>query len=129
MEVVQSLQKISFVSSYWAFVLPLLGAGMDIVTGWIAATVTGTWDSTKMRRGLYSKFGEIIVVVFTWLIDAGTNAPINFLPLVSGYILLGEIVSVLENLDKANVDIKFIKRLLKKAKKAVDESDEEKKDG
>ena len=63
------------------------------------------------------------------MIDVGTNAPFDLLPFFAGYILLAEFVSIMENLDQANVDIKFIKRLLKKAKKAVDESDEEKKDG
>jgi toxin secretion/phage lysis holin len=110
-------------------VLPIIGAGLDVVTGWIQATINGTWDSTKMKKGLYSKFGEIAVVVFVWMIDVGTNAPFNLLPWFAGYILLGEFVSIMENLDQSGVDIKFLKRLLKKAKKAVDESDEEKKDG
>lgn len=126
---IEALHHISFASTYWSFVLPFAGAGLDVITGWIQATVNGTWDSTKMKKGLYSKFGEVIVIVFVWAIDVGLNAPFDFLPWFAGYILLGEVVSILENLDHANVDIKFIKKLLKKAKKAVDESDEEKKDG
>ena len=129
MQVVETLQQIHFVSPYWTFVLPIIGAGLDCVTGWIQATVNGTWDSTKMKKGLYSKFSEIAVVVFVWMIDVGTDAPFDLLPFFAGYILLAEFVSIMENLDQANVDIKFLKRLLKKAKKAVDESDEEKKDG
>ena len=64
MQVVETLQQIHFVSPYWTFVLPIIGAGLDCVTGWIQATINGTWDSTKMKKGLYSKFGEIVVVVF-----------------------------------------------------------------
>lgn len=129
MDAIEAIKQVNFTSLYWSFMLPVIGAGLDVVTGWIQATINGTWDSTKMKKGLYSKFGEIAVVVFVWMIDVGTNAPFNLLPFFAGYILLAEFVSIMENLDQANVDIKFIKRLLKKAKKAVDESDEEKKDG
>lgn len=51
------LSNFSYSHIYWIFLLPLIGAGADIVTGWIQATINGTWDSTKMRKGLYRKGG------------------------------------------------------------------------
>jgi toxin secretion/phage lysis holin len=124
---IEAMRHITFVSSYWAFVLPLIGAGIDIFTGWIQATINGTWDSTKMKKGLFSKFGEFAVISFVWIIDVGTNAPVDMLPWASGYILLTECVSILENIDHSGVNIKPLKRLLKKATKVVEDvGDDEK---
>lgn len=53
-----AIKEISFTHRYWIILLPLILIGADIITGWIKASVNGTWDSTKMRKGLYRKSGE-----------------------------------------------------------------------
>ena len=45
------LQEISYTHRFWVFLLPLILMAADVVTGWIQASVNGTWDSTKMRKG------------------------------------------------------------------------------
>lgn len=55
-----TLQNISYTHRFWVFLLPLVLMAADVVTGWIQASVNGTWDSTKMRKGLYRKSGELL---------------------------------------------------------------------
>ena len=55
------IREISFTHRYWILFLPLFLMAADVVTGWIQATINETWDSTKMRVGLYRKSGEILL--------------------------------------------------------------------
>ncbi|MBR2528797.1 MAG: phage holin family protein [Blautia sp.] len=64
-----TIQQISFTSRYWIILLPLILIATDIVTGWIQATVNGTWDSTKMRKGLYRKSDELLVIILACAIS------------------------------------------------------------
>ena len=57
-------QEIQFTHRYWVLLLPLILMSADIVTGWIQATINGTWDSTKMRTGLFRKSGEMLVIAY-----------------------------------------------------------------
>lgn len=128
-----NLQDITFSHSYWIFLLPLICAAADIVTGWIQATVNGVWDSTKMRKGLFRKAGELLVVVLAYVICKALIIPMDVTNFVACYIVIMELVSVLENLDQAGVPIPvFITRNLKKVADSAnqgpdDHPDEEKK--
>lgn len=46
-----AIKEVTFTHRYWVILLPLILIGADIITGWIQASVNGTWDSTKMRKG------------------------------------------------------------------------------
>ena len=46
------LSNFSYSHIYWIFLLPLIGAGADIVTGWIQASINNCWKSDIMRAGL-----------------------------------------------------------------------------
>jgi len=127
MEVIETLEQIHFNSPYWVFLLPCIGAGGDIFTGWIQATINGTWDSTKMRRGMYRKLLELMAVLIAWVVGLAITLPVDIAALVAAYIVIMEGFSIMENLDQAGVSIPFVKRLLKKAKEAVDAEEEEKK--
>ncbi len=112
------LSTLSYSHIYWIFLLPLVGAGADIVTGWIQATINGTWDSTKMRKGLYRKGGELEAVP--------ALASYRLATWISFYIVVMEAVSVLENLNQAGVA--FPKRILKKLGKVKEELDGDEED-
>ena len=127
MEAIEALEQIHFNAPYWVFLLPCIGAGGDIVTGWIQATINGTWDSTKMRRGLYRKLLELMAVLIAWVVGLAISLPVDIAALVAAYIIIMEGFSILENLDQAGVNIPFAKRILKKAKDMVDPEEEEKK--
>lgn len=117
------LSALSYSHIYWIFLLPLIGAGADIVTGWIQATINGTWDSTKMRKGLYRKGGELLVVIIAFIAEEAVPALASYrlATWISFYIVVMEAVSVLENLNQAGVN--FPKVLLKKLGKVKDELD------
>lgn len=117
------LSVLSYSHIYWIFLLPLIGAGADIVTGWIQATINGTWDSTKMRKGLYRKGGELLVVIIAFIAEEAVPvlASYRLATWISFYIVVMEAVSVLENLNQAGVN--FPKVLLKKLGKVKEELD------
>lgn len=117
-----SLEHIRFTRDYWLILLPLICAAADIVTGWIQATVNNTWDSTKMRKGLYRKGGELLAVLLTWVICIALVLPMDVTTFVSAYIVIMEVVSVIENLDQAGVPMpQWLTHKLQKVAKQMDE--------
>ena len=115
------LQEIHFTAPYWVLVLPLVGAGTDIITGWIQATVNGTWNSTKMRKGLYRKAGEILIVIVAYVVQVAVVLPVRLADVTSAYICIMEALSILENLDQAGINIPWVKKWLEKAKQNIDD--------
>lgn len=122
------LQDITYTHSYWIFLLPVVGAVADIITGWIQASINGTWDSTKMRTGLYRKGGELLIVILAFIAEYALDvvAKAHVATLLSIYIVLMEALSVLENLDQAGVPIPLsIRDKLGKVKDSIDTTTEE----
>ncbi len=116
-----NLSTFSYSHIYWIFLLPLIGAGADIVTGWIQASVNNNWKSVIMRKGLYRKSGELLIVVLAFITEQAVPviAQYRVATWISVYICIMEAISVLENLDKAGVG--FPKSLLKKLGKVKEE--------
>ena len=112
------LQGINFTNRYWVVLLPLVLMAADIITGWIQATVNGTWDSTKMRKGLYRKSGELLVIVLAYVISVAISLPFDVAAFIAGYVIIMELLSVCENLDQAGLPMPtwIINRLGKVAK-------------
>ena len=108
-------EEIHYSHDYWIFLLPLVLIASDVVSGWIQATINSTWDSTKMRKGLFRKGGEMLVVVIAWIVGIAIPMDVNIAVFFSGYIVLMELVSVIENLDLAGIPMPvwIIKRLKK----------------
>ncbi len=79
----------------------------DFVSGAVSAMAQHEWSSSKMRQGLYHKFGSIILIFIAYLIDytqryadLGINVPVA--SAICVYIILMELGSVLENVGKIN---------------------------
>ena len=102
-----ALDTVQYTHQYWIFLLPVLGAMADIITGWIQASINATWDSTKMRKGLFRKGGELLVVVLAFVTEYALQvaAQAHVATFLSIYIVIMEALSVLENLDQAGVPI------------------------
>lgn len=110
----------------------------DFVTGMIKAYITGTLNSSKMRKGGMNKVGELIVMTTGCGLEAGIKALGKYYDvshelaaitgtvtalLIFGYIALMEIISILENFAEINPNSSgWVTRLLKRLK----ESDEKK---
>lgn len=75
----------------------------DIVTGVVAALSSGTYDSSKMRTGLWHKLSEIIAVMFCYLCDWALpqfdiQIPVQLFSAVTVYLVVMESGSIIENL-------------------------------
>lgn len=118
------LREISYTHRFWVFLLPLVLMAADIVTGWIQASVNGTWDSTKMRKGLFRKSGELLIIIVAYVIYEAIALPVDVPCCISAYVVIMEILSVMENLDQAGLPIPvWLTRRLKKAADALSEGD------
>ena len=118
-----ALDTVQYTHQYWIFLLPVLGAMADIITGWIQASINATWDSTKMRKGLFRKGGELLVVVLAFVTEYALQvaAQAHIATFLSIYIVIMEALSVLENLDQAGVPIPpIIRDRLGKVKHELD---------
>lgn len=80
---------------------------IDILTGNLSALMTKTWNSTKMREGLFHKMAIIILIATAFLcdygqkfMDLGFTIPITNVVLV--YVAVMELGSIFENLKKIN---------------------------
>lgn len=122
----EELQSITFTHRYWILLLPLFLMAADVITGWIQATINGTWDSTKMRVGLFRKSGELLVIIIAYVIYAAISLPVDVPAFIAGYIIIMEIISVCENLDQAGLPVpRWVTRKLRKVAKEISEGDEE----
>lgn len=94
----------------------------DILTGLIKALYRNGVNSTYLRQGLYHKASEIIAVVGSGLLQYGIKyvnlgVDVPLLTVVSVYICVMELVSILENLAEVNPALaKLFKPYLEKLK-------------
>ena len=119
------LRNISFTHRYWILFLPLFLMAADVVTGWIQATINETWDSSKMRVGLYRKSGELLVIIIAYVVYAAISLPVDVPAFIAGYIIVMEIISVAENLEEAGLPVpRWVTRRLKKVADDLSEDDD-----
>lgn len=88
----------------------LLFNTMDLLTGFIAALRLKELKSSRLRDGIFKKAGFIMCYILALLIDTyggaiGFKLDIAILPIVVGYVVLTEIVSILENISRINPDL------------------------
>lgn len=88
-------------------IIVLLMILMDVITGIMQACKNKTLNSTVLREGLWHKLAEIVAIVFAYLVsfvpDAfEINVSLPLLTPVCVYIVIMEIISVLENICMMN---------------------------
>lgn len=107
------IKTIHFVSLLWILLLPAAMMGIDIITGLTNAWSKKDFQSAKMRTGLAKKVGELAVILTGILFTYGMGLPDYILMCVSLYIILMELMSVFENLDKLGVPVpKVVKNVI-----------------
>lgn len=117
----------SSAEDYRLLLLPFILMVIDFLTGISHAWATGHLKSYKMREGLNKKVGEISILlvgyIFTWTI----NAPQYLMIGITVYIVIMELISLSENLDKMGVPLpKPLKSALRNAEyKAKEGKDKE----
>ena len=85
--------------------MPFIAALFDVVTGYIQAQINGTKNSSVMRKGLYRKFAELIVVLFVMIVCIAFGFPLKVAVVASVYVVWMEVQSIAENLKAAGIPV------------------------
>lgn len=126
-ELTEIMNNLKFTNNFWVVMLPTILMVLDVATGFINAWAKNCIKSSVMREGLARKFGELTIIAIGQLFFFGIGLPRYCVGFISFYIILMELVSIAENLDKLGVPIpKFIKKVLSNAEEKIDEIGEEK---
>ena len=96
---------------------------LDIASGLLGAIKSKAVSSSKMKAGIFNKFGEILVMIVTFILKPATGVDLTVAVLT--YYIFMEGVSVLENLSKAGINIPSqLGKYLQSGKSEVDKNDE-----
>ena len=106
------VQTLSFTSVAWQIITPLIFSGLDILTGYIQAVINKTVDSKVMREGLLHKCLLIVAILIGYIVEYafGIKAVAQ---VITVYICVMEVMSILENVKKAGVDLGKLGDILK----------------
>ena len=113
---------------------------IDYITGMMSAWLNSELSSKKGIKGIVKKISYLALVavamIVDWLICCGLqqiNVSIKysvfFAVLVTVWLIINELISVLENLSRMGVPIpNFLKKLIDRLKNTVDEKGDDKND-
>ena len=125
-EFTEIMNNLNFANNFWVVMMPTILMVLDVATGFVNAWSKREIKSSIMRQGLARKFGELTVIGIGQLFFFGLGLPKYCVGFVSFYIMLMELVSIAENLDKLGVPIpKFIKKVLSNAENKINKIGED----
>lgn len=114
---------------------------IDYITGMLSAWLNAELSSKKGIKGIVKKISYLALVavamIVDWLIFQGLQQinvdlhySVFFAVLVTVWLIINELISVLENLSRMSVPIpNFLKKLIDRLKNTVDEKGDNKNDG
>lgn len=108
-----NIQSLNFSNYFFQIFTPILFSIFDIISGYIQAIINKEVDSQVMREGLLHKILLIIIIIISCVIDITFKLP-AVPKVVSIYIIIMELTSILENLDKSGLNIGKISNILKR---------------
>lgn len=118
--------SISAAEDYRLILLPFILMVIDFLTGISHAWSTGHLKSYKMREGLNKKVGEISILLVGFLFTWAINAPKYIMIGITTYIIIMELISISENLDKMGIPLpKPLKNALRNAKNKINKEEKE----
>lgn len=107
---IEFVQSFEFRNDFWGLALPFFLIVIDVVLGTIGACTNEDFKSSRMRRGLSKKAGEVTILVIGELFCFALRLPQYIMTFFSLYIIVMELSSIIENMGKLGVPIpKFIK--------------------
>lgn len=122
--IINSLPKMKFVSEFVFYLVPLIFMLCDVVSGLAKAYVQKNIISHKMRSGIIKKCGEMMIIVLTAVVVYSVQWPHQIIAIVSVYMILMEIISIMENLDGIGVPIpKWIEKTINNVAEDIDNGD------
>ena len=121
MELLNLMPKMKFVSEFVFYLVPLIFMNADIVSGLAKAYVQKNIISHKMRSGIVKKCGEMMIIILTAVVVYSVQWPHQIIAVVSVYMILMEIISIMENLDEIGVPIpKWIEKTINNVAADID---------
>lgn len=130
MDISEMLQMFQSTNNYRVLIVPFVLMVFDFITGISHAWATGHLKSYRMREGLNKKVGEITMIIIGCLFNWALNVPKYVIYGIVLYVIIMELISICENLDRMGVPIpKFIKKALRNAEYKIQNDDPNKKDG
>lgn len=107
------IRNLHFSHEYWILVCPFITICVDFMTGLINSWAKKDFQSSKMRTGLSKKVGEISIIVLGEVFTAALSLPGYFIQSIVIYIIIMELMSIFENLDKMGVPVpKSVKKVI-----------------
>lgn len=97
-------------AQFWSIAIACAMMLADVLTGFIVAVINSCVSSTKMRKGLLHKVLTLILIFVCLLIEIGLRHAVALpydIPtceVVSAYVIVMELASVLENIKKGYPD-------------------------
>lgn len=133
----QIINTLNFSSLLWQVIGTFIFMLADIISGFISAVIQKNVDSQKMREGLLRKILLVIIIALSFIVQYTFNIT-SISKVVCIYIIVMEVISILENIKKAGIDLGRLGEILKikpeentinLVVKKENEEDEVKKDG
>lgn len=106
------INNLHFTSLLWQVLATLIFMVADIISGFVSALIQKNVDSQKMREGLLRKMLLILIIALSFIIQYAFNITL-ISKIVCIYIIVMEVISILENLKKAGIDLGKLGELLK----------------
>lgn len=107
MNILDLIKDLNFTNMIWQILTPMIFNLADVITGYIQAVIRDDVKSKIMRKGLYHKILLILIEFLSFIFGLAFNLMI--IPgIVCTYIVIMEIVSIVENLKKAGIDIGWL---------------------
>lgn len=120
MDFKEVLSLMQSTNNYRVLLVPFALMVFDFITGVSHAWATGHLKSYKMREGLNRKVGEITIIVMGCLFNWAINVPKYVVYGLCLYVIIMELVSICENLEKMGLPIpKFVKHALRNAEDKI----------
>ena len=109
------INQLKFQNELWIYVTPLIMMLCDIVTGYIQALINKNVVSSKMRVGLLHKILNTLIIFIAKIFSLAFGHD-YFVYGVSMYIVVMELISIFENLEKAGIKIDYLKKIFQNKK-------------
>ena len=108
----QIINTLNFSSLLWQVIGTFIFMLADIISGFISAVIQKNVDSQKMREGLLRKILLVIIIALSFIVQYTFNIT-SISKVVCIYIIVMEIISILENIKKAGIDLGRLGEILK----------------
>lgn len=108
----QIINSLNFSSLLWQVVGTFIFMLADVISGFISAVIQKNVDSQKMREGLLRKILLIMIIALSFIVQY-TFGITSISKVVCIYIIVMEVISIMENIKKAGIDLGRLGEILK----------------